>query len=250
MLVQVTSNSSIIIIHCQVNDTSPLNVDLYGSIASRPLGDVTILSPSPQTIQPMTTALQRLRFNASNFIIAQPRLSRKGTHSSPKKKRKRDNSNVREQWQAAVDEMMAEYDEENDGLPSVGLAFSVGGGGNKQKEKNSVSDEEDKEVPGLNDDSESCPEEDQHLDSLVFARDARSSLQYWPAKVEMYIPPEKKGQKPRFLVKYMDSTRRQIPRGWFYTFDDPGFATCQVSPTYALLGVNYITNGSATGRTF
>jgi hypothetical protein len=222
----------------------PFHVTLYGGISGRSTSTISITSHSPQNIQPMLTQLEKLRFSSTDFISSSRSESSGNIHASPKKKLKKDNSSIIQKWQDATAEMMEAYEDDNDGLPDVGLMFSstisqtIGsnarkmGGKGRRKQSTSISDTEDF-TEEIKDNDGWTPEE--HDDSiqvpgeLVYAREKHGSTFYYPAQVIKYIPPSTMKQKPRYQVEFMDRSRKAIPRDRFFIADDDGFGTCPVS---------------------
>ena len=60
---------------------------------------------------------------------------------------------------------------------------------------------------------------------LIYAK-AMPKGEYWPALIEEYIKDgEDKGQ---YRIIWMDDSKQNIPRSWFYTSQDEEFITCKV----------------------
>lgn len=64
---------------------------------------------------------------------------------------------------------------------------------------------------------------------LVLGRSKNQPTVYWPARIDAYLKPSKSGLSGKYSVTFLDGTREDIPRDWFYSMVDPQFALCKVS---------------------
>lgn len=188
----------------------------------------------------------RPRFNKPTFVSASSVASNRPM-GSPRKKLKRDRGDVERNWEAAVLDMIQLGEEQagSDHLPDIGEAFNyhfdatsstttapagvitnMGTAKSKEKGKRKrtcESDDEDFWEPPPADASLDIPGE------LVLGRDrASKTTAYWPAKIKNYIPPTKHTEQGKYTVIWLDSSEQHIPRDWFYTTDEDGFALCMV----------------------
>lgn len=63
---------------------------------------------------------------------------------------------------------------------------------------------------------------------LVLGREKELS-DYWPAKILGYLPPIKRKRKEGlYKVEWVDGTQGEIPRRWFYCFEEKQFGDCKV----------------------
>ncbi|KAL0577099.1 hypothetical protein V5O48_004891 [Marasmius crinis-equi] len=166
--------------------------------------------------------------------------------------------------QALAQALEEHQEDEYGGVPPLSMAlsraasFSVVNGSSpgragkgKQKRrptvlKESISDDELTEVESANgSDNDSEEIEDPGPDAFVSVPDERilcrakksTMTEYWPAVVLEYVPPPKKGKgkgKSRspveglYKVMYLDGITKEIPRSWFYVFEEDGFGTCKI----------------------
>lgn len=229
-----------------------MNVRLFGN-ASSGVKNVKIQQPSELNIQSLNNPSHRPRFDCPTFVTPSD-FDTNDLHGSPRKKQKRDRSDLEERWSVAVADMVlkkAEEEEGSDELPEVGtLEFkyippsptkSAKGTpkgnqrGKAPRKSESVLERKpdlmdfepgatyvDRWSPPLADDTLTIPGE------LILAREGRRQTTYWPARILRYIPPKKRSQEPKYLVEYLDDTQMAIPRDVFYTTDEDQFATCLV----------------------
>lgn len=118
-----------------------------------------------------------------------------------------------------MEEVDDELDFSADPLPFPLLTSHV------EREKSEETDVDMEDYLGL-------PAADQHLTipgEKILCRDkAAINTHYWPAIIQAYIPPAKRGVDGRYLVKYLDGLERKVPRGWFYEMMQDEFGTCKV----------------------
>ena len=196
-----------------------------------------IPKPSEQNVQSLLTIAGDLRFDINNYRNTK---TSSEPVASPRKRRKAyDDANIDAKWQAAVTQTMDEHDLDNDGLPSVGLAFSESlyGSARNAMMTPHVSEKhakgKGKRVSALDVaivDRWTPPPQDLTLvipGELVFAREQKGTF-FWPAKLEEYIPPTKPSQKPKYKVRYLDETQNVVTRDMFVTADQDEFTTCKV----------------------
>ena len=202
-----------------------------------------IETPSAKNILSKLDMIGRPRFAKPTFISPSSISSNEPT-ASPRKKLKRDLGDIEKLWQTAVWEMIQDGEEQagSDHLPEIGEAFNyqfdtspttssavvpnVGKISNKGKGKRKRTCDSDDEVfwePPPADASLDIPGE------LVLGREKASKTSaYWPAKIKDYVPPTKRTEQGKYTVIWLDASEQNIPRDWFYTTDEDGFALCTV----------------------
>lgn len=186
----------------------------------------------------------RPRFAKPTFVSASSAPSNVSI-ASPRKKLKRVRGVVEKHWETAVWEMIQDGEEQagSDDLPGIGEAFNYHfdttsyttavaapavprtiKAKSKGKGKRSwESDEEGQWEPPPPDVGLEIPGE------LVLGRDRASKMtSYWPAKIKDYVPPRKRTEQGKYTVIWLDTSEQNIPRDWFYTTDEDGFALCTV----------------------
>lgn len=229
----------------------PLCVSVYGQItpASPPI--VKLHMPSADNIQPMKDYKGKFRFNEFNFALVQSKAS---PTQSPRKKARLDRASedpgILNRWKEALQKMKKDYDDDGDDAyaPDLFILHPTPTKKGTKLERLSADSLSDDSLSddSLGDDSLSndepwvAPSPDPDLQipgDVVLAREKLTSTLYWPAKLEAYIPPEKPSQKPRYQVVFLDTKQLQIPRSWFYTSDEPEFATCKVRCCHSLLEI-------------
>lgn len=191
---------------------------------------VIVPRPSQINVLPQAGAMGQIRFTSTTFQ------SNSGA-SSPRKR----GSNILKRWQAALEKMTEEEAQINDGFPtSISALYSQPQASrtpskSPRKGKRSVSKElspppppsapfeRDDWSPPPADDSLSIPGEP------VYAKDKKSRRDYWPAEILEYVPPTKRGQKPKYKLRFLDRKELYVTRDMFYAQDESEFATCQVS---------------------
>jgi hypothetical protein len=195
---------------------------------------VEIKTPSAKNILSKLDMIGRPRFAKPAFVSSSSISSNEPT-ASPRKKLKRDHGDIEKLWQTAVWEMIQDGEEQagSDHLPDIGEAFNYhidvpnkreGGSKGKGKRKRTCdSDDEGFWEP---------PPADAGLDipgELILGRErALKTSAYWPAKIKDYIPPTKRTEQGKYAVIWLDASEQNIPRDWFYTTDEDGFALCTV----------------------
>jgi hypothetical protein len=240
-------------------------VKLFGAGA----GDARIPNPCSGNILSKYDRNFRLRFQTLTFVFPNPLSELDDVLASPRKRQKRDHGATKQRWEAAVAEMRSDAGEVTAGsdssedFPEVGNMFkhlttparasslsqfistpwklnSLPSNGSKtgtrKKRRRSsasddgrrialaVEDEEDSWKPPPRDDDMEIPGE------LVLAREkAATTVSYWPGQLLAYIPPATRKQQAKYTVMWLDGTRQDIPRSWFYRMEDDGFTVCKVS---------------------
>jgi hypothetical protein len=218
----------------------PIRVILFGDIVPELGNPVGIAKPSEKNIRSFTDAEGHERFTPLTFISS--RLPG-DVNASPRKRQRRDSSDLVNRWEAAVKLLRTEYEDEDDELPDVATAYSKAMRNNLKKkvekvatkrsrrkansESDSPSDSdgsilEDRWSPPPCDDMLSIPGE------LVLAREGKAGKTYWPARILSYVPPKNRKQEPKYQVIYLDDIRSELQRDWFYTSNEPGFGTCKL----------------------
>ncbi|THH20878.1 hypothetical protein EW146_g559 [Bondarzewia mesenterica] len=96
-----------------------------------------------------------------------------------------------------------------------------------------VEDGAGREVPrgGRKNDFWKPPPPDPMLDvpgELVLSLEKKGRTEYWPAKVEEYIPPSKRTAKPRYRLLFLDDAMLSVERSMFYTTGEDGFYSCKL----------------------
>ena len=206
-----------------------------------------IETPSAKNILSKLDMLGRPRFAKPTFLSPSS-ISLNEPTASPRKKVKRDHGDlgdIEKKWEAAVSEMIQDGEEQagSDHLPDIGEAFNyqfdvspaasfnvvhnVGkGSSSKGKGKRKRTCDSEDEVfwePPPADASLDIPGE------LVLGREKASKTSaYWPAKIKDYVPPTKRTEQGKYTVIWLDASEQNIPRDWFYTTDEDGFAFCTV----------------------
>src|ERR1700722_5170999 len=224
----------------------PLCVTLIGKLSNEFASTVEIPSPSEHNILPLLTPDTNLRFDPTTFRLA--RTVDQVTESPRKRRKKGDPAQgtaaIELKWRASVSKMMDEHEKDNDGLPSVGLAYSDDLYGSARNVDSWLPPKVASKVTKGKQTRASTPEPepsdrwtppppDPTLDvpgELVLAREPKGT-HYWPAMLEEYIPPLKPTQKAKYKVRFLDESTYAVPRDTFFTSDEEGFATCKVQYT-------------------
>ncbi|KAG5644042.1 hypothetical protein DXG03_009194 [Asterophora parasitica] len=231
----------------------PLKVQLFGNeTPGRTI--VEIDTPSQNNIVSLEDLHRRIRFRTPTFVTLSPDAD---PHASPRKKHKYDRKEYEDRWRDAVDRLAKDRkgfdeDEDDDELPEVGTTdFALyvtsapsptksvatprkgekGTGNGKRKRRDTDSEDDD------DNDKErsrsylrwSPPPPDELLQipgELLLAKDKASASHYWPGQILAYIPPKNARQAPKYRVHFLDGAEIDIPRDWFFTSEDSGFATC------------------------
>ncbi|KAG5649415.1 hypothetical protein H0H81_004008 [Sphagnurus paluster] len=229
----------------------PLKVKLFGDICHPPGGrTIEISNPGVWSGQPNILSCKeddRMRFK--NLTVVNLACNKDGVLGSPRKKVKHDWESLKEFWNSAVDELHAHYaslkpevqTDEDDDLPAVGtMDFDIfvksapsptrsakgittrGVANGKRKRADDLQSDAEEEVwkPSVLDPDGFEPGD------TVFARAKPSPSIFWPARIEVYLPPKKPRQKGKYRVEYLDTTKDDIPRDWFYTPEENQFFTC------------------------
>ncbi|KAJ7578462.1 hypothetical protein C8J56DRAFT_1170257, partial [Mycena floridula] len=201
-----------VVLHDQ--DTGFIKVSPYGSLTSS-MKDIQITDPSVHNIVTFVDRSNALRFPNPP----------KPTIIPVRKKFKRDIESLDQRWKLAVEQAVDEIYVNYDGLPDVNFALS-----SSAYRASRTNDSQD--IVSVIAESSEAPEPEQEQETiesgeLVYAKEKSNSV-YWPARVLSYVPPVDGQKKGKYHVHYIDDTRKQIPRTWFYTYEDDGFGLCQV----------------------
>jgi hypothetical protein len=205
---------------------------------------VGIKTPSVENVLSKLDMIGRPRFNKPTFVSGSSVVSN-ASMASPRKKLKRDRGDIEKRWEAAVLDMVQDGEEQagSDHLPDIGEAFNyhfdatssmttitapIGVPTNKGKGKGKRKRTCESDDEGFWE----SPPADGGLDipgELVLGRDKASKISaYWPAKIKAYVPPTKHTEQGKYTVIWLDGSEQNIPRDWFYTTDEDGFARCTV----------------------
>ncbi|KAJ7481118.1 hypothetical protein B0H11DRAFT_2024308 [Mycena galericulata] len=199
---------------------SKWQVKLFGRIGALKDNSVVELdAPHAGNIASISTASDEIRFTAPEYVTT--------TSESPKKRQKLDRSDLEAQWHAALSAVVKhilKYE-----LPGTMFLSSVSRIKTDVDEvEEGVNEEPEPEPstarwsPPLPDASLSIPGE------LVLAREKKHSTLYWPAKILEYCPPTKPTAERRYLVHWVDNTKTDVPRDFFFVYEDEGFGTCRI----------------------
>ncbi|TFY77251.1 hypothetical protein EWM64_g6763 [Hericium alpestre] len=63
---------------------------------------------------------------------------------------------------------------------------------------------------------------------LILAVERKRKTEYWPARIEEYVPPTKPSAKQKYRVRFLDDKTVDLERECFFTSTERGFATCKV----------------------
>lgn len=168
--------------------------------------------------------------------------------ASPRKKPKLGkHEKIRDLWESAAHEMRqhAEEDAGSDHLPDVAEAFvftpfsTLADVGSKnppeksrkgKRRRQSGSESEPQATLGSEEEGDPPPW-DGNMNipgELVLGREKELS-DYWPAKILGYLPPIKRKRKEGlYKVEWVDGTQGEIPRRWFYCFEENQFGDCKL----------------------
>jgi hypothetical protein len=195
---------------------------------------VEIKTPSSKNILSKLDVIGRPRF-AKPAFVSSSLISSNEPMASPRKKLKRDHGDIEKHWQDAVREMIQDGEEQagSDNLPDIGEAFNYhfdipnkgegkSEGKGKRKRTCDSDDEGFWEIPSAEDGLD-IPGE-----PILGRERASKTSAYWPAKIKDYVPPTKRMEQGKYTVIWLDSSEQNIPRDWFYTTDEDGFALCTV----------------------
>ncbi|KAF8077597.1 hypothetical protein FPV67DRAFT_2425 [Lyophyllum atratum] len=240
----------------------PLKVRLFG-VAAPGVQTIDIYDPCESNVIPLEQSHQQLSINAPTFVDLGS--FDENIQGSPRKKQKMDRADIEKRWRMAMDEL-AHAREEDAGsdasMPEVGtlgFALFVSTTSPKKNPKETTLREKGKrkgkrrrtdsgsesEADGYGMEPEhkqdfvrttqhgrwSPPPPDMFLDipgELVLAMERSTGTLYWPAKILAYVPPKNARQEPKYQVVYLDGTKKDILRKWFYTTADNEFATCKL----------------------
>lgn len=206
-----------------------------------------IKTPSVENVLSKLDMIGRPRFARPTFVSASSVPSNALLMASPRKKLKRDRDAIEKHWEAAVWEMVQDGEEQagSDHLPGIGEAFNYPFDATSStsavatavvpRNINGKSKGKGKRKRGCESDDEGFwepPPPDVGLDipgELVLGRERASKTSaYWPAKIKDYVPATKPTEQGKYTVIWLDASEQSIPREWFYTTDEDGFALCTV----------------------
>ncbi|KAL0946459.1 hypothetical protein HGRIS_012681 [Hohenbuehelia grisea] len=200
-----------------------LVLSLLGSLIPGQTTSVTVTSPSNKNVLAMTNSFGSMRFEEPAHVDSELPDSVAG---SPKKKQRRDRSVVEERWRSAVAEMLKHKEDDDDGLPEPGLAFTAYSSMFDEALPSAdcmqvVDPAEDFWIPEGPDDALDIPGEP------VLASDHRQT--YWPARLLEYLHPESSRQKQgRYRIEYLDGKKKVVSRSKFFVVNEEGFSTCKL----------------------
>jgi hypothetical protein len=214
----------------KVTTDDPLEVTtrLFGNDGHGNKRVVNVSSPSSSTVLSFRDD-GCVRFSSSTFSL--PR-----SHTGPPEgasMTRGASSGLVQRWNNALDQALeADVDDE---LPEGPSLISLLGAAGKGKKKEGDDNLELPQTPTPTrkkkrfaaplDEDIKVGEED---GELVLASDHKSRLDHWPARV-VEVHQDKRSGKWLYEVCYIDGKRRKMERNRFFTFDQDGFATCQVS---------------------
>ena len=231
------SHSQLIAICVKVTSDDPLEVStrLFGDDGHGNERLVKISSPSSSTVLSFRDA-GRVRFSPSTFALLD-------IHCKTS-----EGANVVEEvpselvrrWTDARDQAVeADVDDELPEAPSLINLLSVADKGKKKED--SQRDIPQTPIPARTQKRSAAPldqeikigEED---GELVLASDHKGRPDHWPARV-VGVHQDKRTGKWLYEVSYIDRKKKKMERHRFFTFDEDGFATCQVGFLRLVLGI-------------
>lgn len=191
-------------------------------------------NPCRENIQSFSTRSEPLFWRGTDSAIS--------SDSSPRKRVKYDYTELNATWFKACRHLLADKEEEEDSdLPDPDFAFT--GSALDRPRKHAEMSEDDADFGDLFIDAKTVkewiePEPDDSLQipgELVLAREKPSAnTDYWPAKL-LEFKTREGFSKGKYLVEYLDTTTKQIPREWFFAPDNEGFASCKASCARCLI---------------
>ncbi|TFK72767.1 hypothetical protein BDN72DRAFT_876324 [Pluteus cervinus] len=221
-------------------------------LLSSPIASVTVVEVENSTqhnVLPLNDDDHKIRFSKPTYVEAPPSDGSDVDRSPRKRQKLFDRTELESRWKAGFAillEDMAIVDGQSDELPEVQLAFSsipsssLKPGAVSSQPSTSIPKKKDgKRTHSASEDGYSSPIET-HLNQhhavddtltipgeLILAREAAGPALYWPAKILDCVPAKKSAQL-KYHIMYLDNTKAEIARDWFYSSDEPGFATCKV----------------------
>ncbi|KAI0053936.1 hypothetical protein FA95DRAFT_1551717 [Auriscalpium vulgare] len=206
-------------------DRGPVSIRIFGHIPFGAVTDFRIVVPSVSVVLPMKKrGRETLQFSASTFRTQK-------FNSTPGSPLKRPRTQLDEAFRAAVDLMLEADARLNDGLPSSISSYKTR---SIRRSKPAAMKLPEPASPVSKSDSPETwlpPPCDPFVDvpgEPVLALARKISTEYWPARVEAYIPPRKPSGVARYRVRFLDDTTATIPRDMFFTADEPAFGTCRL----------------------
>lgn len=215
----------------------PLCITMYNQFASTSSRIVKLHSPSPCNLQPMHHSRGAVRFNESTFLAQSypPSPTRPSSKRVRRDPREHPDPYTVEKWKEALAQMERDYEDEGDDDISSNRGYEC------PEDEEPTSPMVDTSAPS----SFVPPPPDPTLEipgELLLAREKADSLTHWPAKLLAYVQPQRKHQRPKYQVEFLDKSIKTISRDWFFTSEQEGFATCKASSCCALCETVKLTN--------
>jgi hypothetical protein len=223
------------VISVQVANVSPYSVplciNLYNQIAANSPTIVKLKTPSVSNLQPMTDARGRIRFGEYTMAIQRLQALSRSPRKKPRMEETDFGADAVDRWKEGVQKMLREYEDEGESDADPFPALNNNNNNTKPPTTKAARHAAPTPaapraaspfVPAPPDPTLDIPGE------LVLAREKNGSTVYWPAKLEEYVCPQGPRQKPKYRVEFLDRSTMAIPRNWFYTSEEPEFATCKV----------------------
>ena len=63
---------------------------------------------------------------------------------------------------------------------------------------------------------------------LILAIGKGGETEFWPARILLYLPPKPPRKHGKYRVEFLDTSKKDIPRHWFYSSNEEEFGTCKV----------------------
>lgn len=210
----------------KVTGDDPLDVSaiLFGDDGHGRERRISIPSPNSSTVLPFRDA-GRVRFSPSTFSLPDKHTQATGKFGIKVP------SDLAERWTDARDQALeADVNDELPEAPSLINMLSVARKGKKTDEVHasispiSTPTRPKKPAPAPLDQEIKVDEMD---GELVLASDHNGRPDHWPGRV-VGVHQNKRTGKWLYEVAYMDGKKKKMERHRFFTFDEDGFATCQV----------------------
>jgi hypothetical protein len=203
------------------DDPVEVSTRLFGDDGHGHERAVDILFPSSSTVLPFRH-YGHLRFSPSTFALLDGPTKETNALDVP--------SVLIQRWTNARDQALeADVDDELPEAPALLTLLSSAGKGEKTQGDDNM---DTSQTPTLKkcsalplDEEIDVGEED---GEFVLASDHKGRRDHWPARV-VGVHQHKRTKKWFYKVCYLDGKRKSISRNQFFTSDEDGFATCQVS---------------------